>query len=235
MDFQEKLTRLRERIEGNLPPASVKVMHEATAALKQSGIEDRVLGVGETAPPFTLANQQGERRSLDELLARGPVVLAFYRGVWCPYCNADLQNLQRYVPELEEAGATLVAISPEKSSYGPRFPSARWLRGSSTPWSGSAAWGRIPLRARRTMCPSPASHGASRSTCARCSTSPRTTSRSRSRAPTTYRCGGSSDRGGAQVGTARPHCREPAEPGLPGTAGRRADQTAITARGRDVT
>lgn len=84
MDLQDKLTQLRERIEGNLPPASVQIMHQATATLKRSGIEARVLGIGETAPDFSLANQDGEARSLRDLLGQGAVVLTFYRGVWCP-------------------------------------------------------------------------------------------------------------------------------------------------------
>lgn len=127
MDFQDKLTRLRERIEGNLPPASVKVMHQATQALKRSGIEAQVLGIGKTAPAFFLPNQHGDPRSLYDLLRQGPVVLTFYRGVWCPYCNADLQNLQRYAGSLEAAGATLLAISPEKPEYSAKMIRTRRL------------------------------------------------------------------------------------------------------------
>lgn len=127
MDFQNKLTRLRERIEGNLPPASVEVMHQATETLKRSGIEARVLGIGETAPTFSLPNQSGESRDLGDLLSRGPVVLTFYRGVWCPYCNADLQNLQRYVGDLEAAGATMLAVSPEMPEYSAKMIRTRRL------------------------------------------------------------------------------------------------------------
>lgn len=117
MSFQDELDRLRERIECNLPPASVKIIEDAVVALQASGIEERVLGVGDAAPAFALGNQHGEPRELATLLRNGPLVLTFYRGVWCPYCNADLKNLQRYVPELEAAGATLLAISPEQPEF----------------------------------------------------------------------------------------------------------------------
>ena len=55
----------------------------------------------------------GNPLRLSELLREGPVVLSFYRGGWCPYCNLELRALQQVLPEIEKAGATLVAISPE--------------------------------------------------------------------------------------------------------------------------
>lgn len=127
MDFQQRLDRLRERIEGNLPPASVSIMHRATAELRQTGIEDRVARVGEQAAAFTLPNQDGDDVSLQELSSRGPVVVTFYRGVWCPYCNADLENLQKHVEGLEKAGATLIAISPEQAEFSRKMRRTRRL------------------------------------------------------------------------------------------------------------
>ena len=117
MDFQAKLESLKQRIEGNMPPSYLKIMHQATHDLEQSGIQDKVLKVGEKAPVFTLLNQEGNTVSSTDLLAQGPLVLTFYRGVWCPYCNADLANLKKYVPEMEETGATLIGISPELPEY----------------------------------------------------------------------------------------------------------------------
>lgn len=117
MDFQDKLQHLKQRIEGNMPPNYLKIMHQATHDLEQSGIQERVLKVGEKAPAFNLTNQNGEVISSDDLLSKGMIVLTFYRGVWCPYCNADLANLKKYVPEIEETGATLIGISPELPQY----------------------------------------------------------------------------------------------------------------------
>ena len=71
------------------------------------------LKVGETAPGFSLMNARGETVSLADLLARGPVVLTFYRGAWCPYCNLQLRGLSESVPAISAAGAQLVAITPQ--------------------------------------------------------------------------------------------------------------------------
>ena len=73
----------------------------------------RALGVGETAPDFALPNAAGRDVRLSDLLARGPVVLTFYRGAWCPYCNTQLRDYQDVLGEIERAGATLVAVSPQ--------------------------------------------------------------------------------------------------------------------------
>ncbi|MEL7124147.1 MAG: peroxiredoxin-like family protein [Bacteroidota bacterium] len=117
MDFQKKLESIKNRIEGNLPPAYLKIMHKATHDLEQSGITEKVLKVGEKAPSFELVNQDGETVSSDSLLEKGMLVLTFYRGVWCPYCNADLANLKKYVPEIAETGAILIGISPELPQF----------------------------------------------------------------------------------------------------------------------
>jgi peroxiredoxin len=71
------------------------------------------LGVGDRAPDFELRNALGDEVRLSELLARGPVVLTFYRGAWCPFCNAQLRGLQGALPEIEALGASLVAVSPQ--------------------------------------------------------------------------------------------------------------------------
>jgi peroxiredoxin len=71
------------------------------------------LTVGDRAPQFALPNASGRLVDLAELLAAGPVVLTFYRGAWCPYCNMQLRGLQQALPEIESLGAVLVAVSPQ--------------------------------------------------------------------------------------------------------------------------
>jgi peroxiredoxin len=73
----------------------------------------RALRVGDTAPGFRLADARGGNVALDDLLARGPVVLVFYRGAWCPYCNLQLAAFQSAVADIRAAGAELVAVSPQ--------------------------------------------------------------------------------------------------------------------------
>jgi peroxiredoxin len=87
-------------------------MYERAAeALTASGIEDRVLREGDTAPDFELPDALGRPVRLADLRAKGPVIVSFYRGQWCPFCNLELRGLQRALGEVESAGATLVAIS----------------------------------------------------------------------------------------------------------------------------
>lgn len=127
MRFQDKLAKLKERIEGNMSPAFVKIMHDATKALQASGIQERVLGVGASMPDFALPNQHGDLQHAADLLAKGPLVVTFYRGFWCPYCNADLENLRNYTAAIEAQGGTLIAISPEKPNYSKKIISMRKL------------------------------------------------------------------------------------------------------------
>ena len=118
MSLQAKLDAFKADFEAgkppyNVPPAVIDVMRRATAALKASGQAERAKKVGDKAPVFTLNDPEGNAVSSKDLLAKGPLVVSFYRGVWCPYCNMELQALQAALPEFEKLGASLVAISPQ--------------------------------------------------------------------------------------------------------------------------
>jgi peroxiredoxin len=76
--------------------------------------ERTMLKVGARAPTFALPSATSARVDLGTLLKRGPVVITFYRGGWCPYCNLELKAFQEVLPQIKAAGASLVAISPEK-------------------------------------------------------------------------------------------------------------------------
>jgi peroxiredoxin len=88
-------------------------MQRATDELIESGQAQRARKAGDTAPEFTLLDPDGKPVSSRDLLAKGPLVISFYRGVWCPYCNLELQALQQALPEITARGASLVAISPQ--------------------------------------------------------------------------------------------------------------------------
>ncbi|MFG0290017.1 MAG: peroxiredoxin-like family protein [Rhodopirellula sp. JB044] len=83
----------------------------SSAEVFQSGAN--ALDVGQNAPDFTLPTPLGKSVSLSNLITNGPVVVTFYRGSWCPYCNLQLRAMQQRLPEIRALGAELAAISPE--------------------------------------------------------------------------------------------------------------------------
>ncbi len=121
MSLQDKLDAFKADFEAGKPPYSVPrsvidTMHRATAELTASGAAERALKAGDQAPEFILKDPEGQTVSSAELLRQGPLVLTFYRGVWCPYCNLELQALQAAWPDIRAAGANVVAISPQAAA-----------------------------------------------------------------------------------------------------------------------
>ena len=114
MSLQDKLDAFRADFEGKkAPPEVVAIMHKATADLIASGQADRALKAGARAPEFALPDGHGVLMRSADLLGRGPLVLTFYRGIWCPYCNMDLQAIEAVAGEIRALGASLLAISPQ--------------------------------------------------------------------------------------------------------------------------
>jgi peroxiredoxin len=108
--------RLRERLaQGNAtrPAELTEAMTRAIELVTTEGVVDRALGVGDQAPRWTLPNAFGDEVSLDDRLLAGPVVLAFYRGGWCPYCNLQLRAYGEVLDEIKQLGGQLIAISPQ--------------------------------------------------------------------------------------------------------------------------
>ncbi|MEU8971491.1 redoxin domain-containing protein [Streptomyces monashensis] len=116
MSLDAELRALRASFESRSPqvPAEhLEVMRRAAQELAASGQAARALSTGAAAPRFTLPSATGGTVALDELLAAGPVVLTFYRGAWCPYCNLALRALQQHHDAIAARGARLVAVSPQ--------------------------------------------------------------------------------------------------------------------------
>ena len=118
MTLQAKLDAFKTDFEAGKPPYNVphsviETMHRATAELVASGAAEKALKAGDKAPVFTLNDPEGNPVSSADLLAKGPLVISFYRGVWCPYCNMELQALEAALPSFRELGANLIAISPQ--------------------------------------------------------------------------------------------------------------------------
>ncbi|MDJ0646705.1 MAG: peroxiredoxin-like family protein [Flavobacteriaceae bacterium] len=117
MNFQERLAQKKKQVESNLTPGQLKILHRLIKGLKKTKIEEKVLKKGSLVPSFSLMNQEGVLKNSTDILLEKPLVLTFYRGFWCSYCNLDLANLNRYVVAIQASGADLVAISPEKPEF----------------------------------------------------------------------------------------------------------------------
>lgn len=107
------LQKKAEASTRSLPAKKKKIMGDAIEELKEKKIVDGVIKIGETLPAFKLSGAVGKAVSSAELLKEGPLVLVFYRGSWCPYCNLNLRYLEKNLARMEKKGAQLVAISPE--------------------------------------------------------------------------------------------------------------------------
>ena len=111
MTLQAKLDAFKAQFKKSAPEGAFDTFEQSTQELIASGLADKSLKAGDKAPDFSLTDADGKEVVLRELLTRGPVVLSFYRGVWCPYCNLELQALEEAADDIRAKGATLVAIS----------------------------------------------------------------------------------------------------------------------------
>lgn len=119
LPLQQQLDELTTRLRTLVPAERLAVMDHAIEELQASGTAAQASKVGEQAPSFELPDGDGRIWRSEELLQRGPLVIVFYRGRWCAYCNAQLVALQAIDAQIHAAGASLVAISPQtqKHSY----------------------------------------------------------------------------------------------------------------------
>jgi peroxiredoxin len=115
--LQQQIEALQAQLATQVPHEMLAELAKSSAALIQTGIAQRSVKTGEQAPDFTLPDVFGNEVTLSELLKQGPVVVAFYRGEWCPFCNLQLRAYQRILPQIQSLGATLVAISPQTPDH----------------------------------------------------------------------------------------------------------------------
>jgi len=110
----DSLNAKRTTFEERATDEKKRIYAEGIAAVENSGILRSAKQVGDTVVFFTLPNASGAPVELKQLLTNGPVVLTWYRGGWCPYCNLTLARLQKELPKFKAAGTTLNALTPER-------------------------------------------------------------------------------------------------------------------------
>ncbi len=111
--YQKKLEELRKNLGKLLPEDALTVFDADATALQEQHRAILQVAVGDKASDFSLSNASNETIVLSKLLQRHKVVLVFYRGTWCPYCNLQLAHYQKALDQLHAYGAKLVAISPQ--------------------------------------------------------------------------------------------------------------------------
>ena len=114
MSLQDQLAEYRAGWYKRVPPERQAIMQRHIEQLRNGAIVHTMLKVGDRAPAIVLNNAKGKIVDVAHLLKKGPVIVTFYRGGWCPYCNLELKAYQEVLPHIAAAGASLIAISPEK-------------------------------------------------------------------------------------------------------------------------
>lgn len=113
MSLQTELDAFRDAWAARVGPDIADLVATDIDDLRQSGLLDRVARPGDRLPALTLPNAAGDAVDLHALSESGPLVITFYRGGWCPYCNLELRGYQQLLDGFTSHGATLVAVSPE--------------------------------------------------------------------------------------------------------------------------
>ncbi len=111
--LREEIAQYDENKAKQVANDILQTMAQATQYLKEKNIENKAIKTNDVAPEFNLMNHKNEPKSLKQYLEKSLVVLSFYRGGWCPYCNMELHALQELLADIEKAGAILLAVSPE--------------------------------------------------------------------------------------------------------------------------
>ena len=113
MGLERDLTEFQAEFERTAPPGRAALYSAKIAELRARFPVENVLAVGDAAPDFALPDVHGRMIALPEALHSGPVILAFYRGGWCPYCDLQLRAYQSGLPTVIRLGARLIAVSPQ--------------------------------------------------------------------------------------------------------------------------
>lgn len=123
--LQSKLDAFKAGFVSKVPADVLEVMGRATEELRASGQAARAVQPGAPLPAFSLPNQGGEIVRSEALLARGPLVLSYFRGAWCPYCMIELEALAAAAPAFAAEGASLVVVTPQSAGRSREMATAK--------------------------------------------------------------------------------------------------------------
>lgn len=113
MSLSQELSSTYTQFLETAPKEVASAITDAVGNLKSTYDPAQAIQPGATFPQFQLSDATGKKVSLNDLLAKGAILVSFYRGEWCPFCNLELRALQSHLEEFHQKGVTLVAVSPE--------------------------------------------------------------------------------------------------------------------------
>jgi peroxiredoxin len=111
--LREIFAERKEQIAKYVPAETQAIHAQAVAELKARHLAASILPPGAKVPPFEIPDHNGKMVSSPDLLAKGRLVLCFIRGRWCPFCVGQMEALNLVLPQIDQAGAALIAISPQ--------------------------------------------------------------------------------------------------------------------------
>ena len=115
--LEDSIATFTAGVAKHAPPELLALAGAEIKNLADAGLASRALKVGAKAPDFSLPDAHGKVVELSSILARGPAVVTFYRGGWCPFCDLQLRAYQGVLSQIHDLGAELVAISPQTPDY----------------------------------------------------------------------------------------------------------------------
>lgn len=113
----KQVEQLNQELSSQLPQEVINAFGKSVDDLKTKNMEDRCIRPGEKMPEFILPNATGKMIDSNDILKKGKMILAFYRGSWCPYCNLALKFLQDNLSRIKDKNAVLIAVSPQTPDY----------------------------------------------------------------------------------------------------------------------
>ncbi len=113
----KQIEQLNQELSSQLPQEVINAFGKSVDDLKTKNIEERCIQPGEKMPDFLLPNATGKMIDSNDVLKNGKMILAFYRGSWCPYCHLELKFLQDNLSRIKDKNAVLIAISPQTPDH----------------------------------------------------------------------------------------------------------------------
>lgn len=128
MTIRDELQRRRAAVLAQLDPGDRQVIADGIERVRMLQVAETSLAAGDTLPDFELADAAGRVHRSRDLLAKGPLVLSFFRGAWCPYCDIAMRALETVRPRLEALGASVVGVIPTRGEELAHLAEERHLR-----------------------------------------------------------------------------------------------------------